>query len=72
MEENMPRLLPVFKGYTVDVRLREFRKFDCEKGIDGTEFIDFDSEEGDKLLSELIRTLDSNDPLFKEIAAAIV
>ncbi len=69
--ENGPRILPVFKSYTVDARLHQFRKFDFEKGIAGTEFIDFDSEEGDNLLVELIRALDVNDPLFDEIARAI-
>ena len=48
--------LPVFKGYTVDYRLRQFRA--CPEGWNnhGTiEFVDFDSDEGDELLSEMIR-----------------
>lgn len=40
--ENQPRLLPVFNGYTVDLRLRQFRK-----AVPGVvlEFIDFESNE---------------------------
>ena len=44
------RKLPTFKGYTVDERLREFRKF--EPGQLG-EFIAFDSDQGRKLIKEL-------------------
>ncbi len=66
------RKLPIFKGYTVDGRLKEFRKVECpadhSKPI---EFIPFDSEEGDRLLCELIKTLPTTSRLFKEIADAI-
>ena len=57
MDTNTPgvRVLPTFKGYTVDVKLRQFRKADPETGI---EFIDFDSPEGDSLLGEYIESLD--------------
>ena len=43
-------ILPTFKGYTVDMRLREFRK-----AIPGVtlEFIPFDSPEGEVMLEEL-------------------
>jgi hypothetical protein len=41
------RELPVFKGYTVDERLQEFRK------MFPMEFIPFDSEKGKKLLAEM-------------------
>jgi hypothetical protein len=44
------RKLPTFKGYTVDMRLREFRKF--ELGQMG-EIIDFDSDHGRELIEEL-------------------
>lgn len=44
-------ILPTFKGYTVDMRLREFRKaVHCEP----LEFFPFDSPEGQKLLCELL------------------
>src|SRR5712692_198078 len=42
--------LPTFKGYTIDFRLRQFRKAEYGKAL---EFIDFDSEEGQRLLDEL-------------------
>jgi hypothetical protein len=43
-------ILPTFKGYSVDLRLREFRR-----AIPGVviEFIPFDSPKGIKLLGEL-------------------
>ena len=44
------RRLPVFQGYTVDERLREFRRI-----VYGElpEFIPFDSPRGQELLAEL-------------------
>ena len=53
----MVKQLPTFKGYTVDVRLREFRKVSSVLGI---EFVNFDSPEGDVLLEGFIDTLDAN------------
>jgi hypothetical protein len=43
-------VLPTFKGYTVDMRLREFRRAIPDVVLD---FIPFDSPEGRKLLDEL-------------------
>jgi hypothetical protein len=43
-------ILPIFKGYTVDVRLREFRRAIPDVTL---EFIPFDSPEGQKLMVEL-------------------
>jgi len=43
--------LPEFKGYTVDNRLRQFRKVDRSKP--NIEFVDFDSEKGKELLNEM-------------------
>jgi hypothetical protein len=40
----------MFNGYTVDMRLREFRKVDYGKSI---EFISFGSSKGQQLLKEL-------------------
>ncbi len=60
------RALPVFKGYTVDFRLRQFRRANPEAGI---QFIDFASAEGDDMLEEYLGTLDGKSPEFKEIAA---
>ena len=44
----MVKELPTFKGYTVDERLKQFRKVDKKKP--SIEFVDFDSEEGKDLL----------------------
>ena len=46
-----PRILPVHRGYTVDMKSREFRKVVPDKGL---EFIPFDSEKGDTLLLSLV------------------
>jgi hypothetical protein len=43
-------ILPTFKGYTVDMRLREFRRAISDVVLD---FIPFESPEGRKLLDEL-------------------
>jgi hypothetical protein len=42
--------LPTFNGYTVDVRLREFRRADPEIGL---EVVPFDSVEGQRLVRNL-------------------
>lgn len=41
--------LPVFQGYTVDIRLKQFRKIIPGQSM---EFIAFDTEEGQKLWEE--------------------
>ncbi|MCX6706894.1 MAG: hypothetical protein NT001_02015 [Candidatus Woesearchaeota archaeon] len=46
---EIPKKLPEFKGYTVDLRLKQFRKID-HKNMKIT-FIDFDSKEGKRLLA---------------------
>ena len=46
----MVKELPSFKGYTVDERLRQFRKVDKNKP--SIDFVDFDSEKGQELLEE--------------------
>lgn len=43
----MVRRLPVWRGWTVDERLREFRRLDPECGL---RFVAFDSAEGAALL----------------------
>ncbi len=40
---NGPTLLPTFYGYTVDMRLRQFRKMHTD---DWPEFINFDEPDG--------------------------
>ncbi len=49
----MIRVLPTYKGYTVDMRLKEFRKAVWGKEI---EFIPFDSVKGQKLITGFLRT----------------
>jgi hypothetical protein len=46
------RVLPVFKGYTVDERLREFRRCVYGKKL---EFVSFDSPKGKKLLAQYLK-----------------
>ncbi len=62
------RKLPTFHGYTVDARLREFRR-----AIPGQclEFIPFASPEGEVLLLALLDTLQVDDPLFAELMAVL-
>jgi hypothetical protein len=47
------RQLPTFKGYTVDFRLKEFRKAEYGKAL---EFLSFDSEKGKKMITEFLKT----------------
>lgn len=51
--------LPIFKGYTVDVRLKEFRQATPDYSLG---FISFDSPQGEALLEDFIETLDPNTP----------
>jgi hypothetical protein len=64
----MIRILPIFKGYTVDARLKQFRK---HIGDHDFEFLEFDSDKGDRILSQYIKTLDPDSEEFNEIARAI-
>ncbi len=64
-----PIVLPTFRGYTVDIRLREFRKCVLGKPL---EFIDFDSVEGDHLLAEYLDSLfQHNQPEWKRVTRMI-
>ncbi len=49
----MIRILPVFKGYTVDMRLQEFRKVPLN---DLPEFVPFLSDKGARLFYEFRQT----------------
>ena len=46
--------LPTFNGWTVDARLKQFRKANPKEGMI---FLDFNTAEGKQLLAELIDTL---------------
>jgi len=59
-------VLPKFKGYTVDIPLRQFR---IVKGMK-IEFIDFDSELGDKLLCAYVDSLEICSEEFEEVKSA--
>lgn len=61
--------LPTFKGYTVDVRLKEFRKTSLADG--SLEFIPFSSIKGEELLSEFVSSLDSNSKGDLQILSAL-
>ena len=51
--KNMIRVLPVFKGYTVDLRLQEFRKIEMDEL---PEFIPLLSDKGARLFYEFRQT----------------
>jgi hypothetical protein len=48
--QHTPVRLPMYNGYTVDFRLREFRSVEH----DDIEFVPFRSELGERLLSEML------------------
>ncbi len=50
MAKEGPFQLPTFDGFTVDARLKQFRKVIPSHEI---EFIEFDSQRGRELLSEM-------------------
>lgn len=52
MCRDSPKKLPEFNGYTVDFRLREFRKVVLGRSI---KFIDFENKKGKKLLRKMER-----------------
>ncbi len=54
-----PKKLPIFMGYTVDERLREFRKIDI--AIHTVEFLPFESDKGQELLRKYRRYLEYMD-----------
>jgi len=62
------RVLPVFKGYTVDARVGEFRKVNPDTSM---EWLDFRTPKGEKLLVEYIRSLDVDSEEFKSLAPCI-
>lgn len=65
-EINGVRELQIFKGYTVDFKLRQFRKIPLDEW---PEFIEFDSPEGEKLCYEMHEeaTKRLNDKFGKEV-----
>ena len=59
----MIKELPAFKGYHVDVRLRQFRRVNNGR----IEFIDFKSNKGEKILDKYKKSLDPASEEFKEL-----
>ena len=49
-EENKTIQLEIFNGYTIDFRLKQFRKVDYSNKT--IEFIEFNSKKGQQLLKE--------------------
>ncbi len=49
-EINGVRKLKVFEGYTIDLRLKQFRKAEIGEEL---EFVEFDSKEGQELLQKM-------------------
>jgi len=56
----MIRILPVFKGYTVDLRLQEFRKVPLN---DLPEFVPLLSDKGARLFNEFRQTEEGQEEL---------
>ena len=57
-ERRCPRCsgrLPSVEGYTIDERLREFRKVEWKGGDPAIEFVPFESEQGGRLLEKFFR-----------------
>jgi hypothetical protein len=54
------RRLPLFEGFTVDLRLREFRRVHDNGWID---FVDFDSEEGHAMLRRMFDAGEIGEPV---------
>ena len=44
--------LPIYKGWTVDYKLKQFRKIPLNKL---PQFVDFDSDLGDKLFCQMLK-----------------
>ena len=65
----MIRQLPTFKGYTIDARLKQLRMVDSDWGM---EFIEFDSEEGDRLLVEYIASIDAGTREGRELLVELL
>lgn len=64
----MIRQLPTFKGYTVDVRLKQFRRVDA---LWGMEFIDFDTPQGEALLEELVGSINAETQEGRELLISL-
>ena len=59
----MTKNLPLFNGYYVDVRLKQFRKVKDQRII----FMDFSSEGGERMLDRYIKSLNQRSREFKDL-----
>lgn len=50
------KILPKFRGYTIDCRLQQFRKIPYGVSMLEWEFIDFKSDKGDELIVAYLKT----------------
>lgn len=57
-EGNNAVRLPIIGGYTIDLRLGQFRRVDHKKP--SIDFIDFNSEEGNKVFEKIAKSIDRN------------
>jgi len=65
----MIKILPTFNGYTVDVRLKEFRKARSNHGL--LEFVPFNSPKGERLLDGFIESLNADTNEGRELLIRI-
>lgn len=65
----MIRQLPTFKGYTIDARLKEFRKVDP---LWGMEFIRFETPKGEALLEELVESTNAHTKEGMELLVSLM
>ncbi len=69
----MIRTLPVFKGWTIDARLKQLRRIkQINKHFACMEYLDFGSDKGDKIMTQYIKSLKSDSEKLNEIARAIL
>jgi len=59
----MTQSLPLFDGYYIDVRLKQFRRVKNQRII----FIDFSSDRGERMLESYIKSLNPRGKGFKNL-----
>lgn len=62
--------LPIFEGWIVDAKLREFRRETWGDAMEEN-IVSFDTEKGDIMLCDYIATLKPDSKEFERIAKAI-
>ncbi len=59
----MAQSLPLFDGYYIDVRLKQFRRVKNQRII----FIDFSSDNGERMLNKYIKSLNLRSTELKNL-----